>query len=224
MKKFFKFVLNFLLYSLLLCYAFVGISAAWTLYKKEINSRQSLSDLTGVIQTALEEGRPSDVTAWVHLRPQDETAALIDAISPQSGQLDPYVFFELSARQMRLGHEEDAFFWHQLGRYRMRYDVLRCGAPDGVEVLDRFLALFPSDKFQDTLQKRPELLKKSIRQVLDFDAKYPAENDPASFCAAIDKLAKSNVLPATRQQWDGIRGMLRSVSEKSLKEMDGQQP
>jgi hypothetical protein len=224
MKKFFRFVLNFFLSILMACYVFIGISATFTLYKMEMNSRQNVGDLKTIIQTAVGEGSPSDVFTWVHLRPLSETAALIDIVRPQSGELGSDIFFEFSARQMQLGHAEDALFWSQLGRYRLRYDALRCGAPDSVETLNDILALFPSPKIQDVLEQHPELLKKSIQQVLDFDAKYPAGNNPASICSAVDKMSKSDAPPVPREQWGRIRLTLRTVTAQALKEMDGQRP
>jgi hypothetical protein len=221
MKKFFRFVLNFFLCIIMLGYVLIGLSSSWTLYKMEMNNRQSIDALGGVIQAALEEGRPGDVAAWVHFRPLAETAALIEMVTPESGKLGSDIFFEFSSRQMRLGQAEDALFWSQLARYRLRYDALRCGAPEAVEALDSILQLFSSPKIQDVLQQRPELLKKSIRQVLDFDAKYPAGNSPASLCGGINKLAKSKAPPIPKEQWEHIRQTLRSVSEKALKEMDG---
>ncbi|MCE9508245.1 MAG: hypothetical protein K8R48_08060 [Alphaproteobacteria bacterium] len=224
MKKFFRFVLKFFISVIMICYVLIGISASFTLYKMEMNARQSISDLSSVIQAAIDEGRPGDVFTWVHLRPLAETAALIDIITPESGKLNPDIFFEISSRQIRQGLMEDALFWSQLGRYRLRYDALRCGAPDSVETLSKIMQVLSSPKLQNLLQQHPELVKKSLKQVLDFDAKYPANNSPASICATVNKITKSNAPQIPREQWGRIRLTLRAVAEQNLKEMDGQRP
>jgi hypothetical protein len=224
MKKFFRFVLRFFLSVLMVGYVLIGLSSSWTLYQTEMNRRQNISALGAVIQTAIEEGRPGDVFTWVHLRPLSETAALIDIITPQSGKLGSDIFFEISARQIQLGHAEDALFWSQLGRYRLRYDALRCGAPDSVETLNNILALVSSSKIQDVLQQHPELLKKSIQRVLDFDAKYPAGNSPSSICIAVGKMTKNTSPQIPREKWERIRLTLRAVTGESLKHMDGKRP
>ena len=205
-------------------YVLAGVSASFTLFKTEMNRRQGIDELSAVIKKAVEENKPDDVTAWVRLRPSAETKALTGIITPESGLLGPYIFFELSRRQMLEGHMEEALFWSQLGRYRLRYDALRCGAQDSTQALDKLMPFFSPKKIQGLLQQHPELVRKSVRQVMDFDAKYPARNSPAFVCSLVNGMTKSNVPEVPREQWEHIRQTLRAVTRQFLKEMDGKHP
>jgi len=224
MKRFLRFILKFFIIILMAVYVFIGFFSSITLFKMEISKRQDISTLSAVIKKAVAEDRPNDVYAWMHYRPLAETEALIAIITPESSRLGTNTFLELSRRQMQRGRKEDALFWAQLARYRLRYDALRCGAPDSTETLNRILQLFSSPQIQDLLQKHPELVKKSVQQVLDFDSQHPARNSPAFVCTALDRITKSGRPQVPEEQWENIRLTLRSVTEYSLKEMNGKQP
>jgi hypothetical protein len=224
MKKFLKQILNIFLFSALACYVFAGVSSSISLYKIEMNRKQGISALSAVIKKSVDENRLNDVTGWMRLRPLGETATLTGIITPESGLLGPGVFFEISRRQVQLGHVEEALFWSQLGRYRLRFDALRCGAPNATTALDKFMPLFASPKVQDLLEQHPELIAKSIRRVMDFDAKYPARNSPSAVCYLIGKITKNDAPEVSSEKWEDIRKTLRSVTDVSLKKMDGKQP
>lgn len=214
------FLVRVIVVILFLCYIVVGVSATLSLVRLEANRKQDISILPGLIQKAVARDMLNEITAWVRFRPLIETGKLIEKIKPESGWLSPDIFFELSRRNLQQGHPEDALFWSQLARYRLRYDTLRCGASDSAQTLEKMLQSFSSPKIQELLQQHPELVKKSVRQVLDFDARYPARNSPTFICALINKIDRNKAPPVPKEQWQDIRHMLRSVTESSLKQMD----
>jgi hypothetical protein len=224
MKKIFRFILRAVLVIIMACYVMVGISSSMALYKLEMNKKEAIGNLSGVIKKAVDENRSNDVTLWVRLRTPAETEAITAIIMPESGMLGPDIFFELSRRQIQEGHMEQALFWSQLGRYRLRYDTLRCGGEDSKKIFDTILTLATSPKINDLLAQHPELVKKSIQQVMDFDAKYPAQNNPSFTCIIFDKVTKSAAPPVPREQWAQIHKKLRDVTEQALKEMNGKHP
>jgi len=213
------FIGRMLMVLLFLGYLIVGISAVLTLVNIGQNRRQTLDALPALIQKAAGSDRPGDVAAWARFRPLAETAGLIEIIKPESGSLGPDIFFELSRRELLQNHPEEALFWSQLARYRLRYDILRCGAAKSSQTLEKILGAFASPKIQDILQQHPDLVKKSVRRVLDFDAKYPARNSPAVICGLAGKLNRSDAPPVPEEQWGDIRHTLRAVTEAALKDM-----
>ncbi|MBI3441130.1 MAG: hypothetical protein HY052_04915 [Proteobacteria bacterium] len=215
------FIGKFFIIVFFIFYVFVGVSATITLVQEELNRQQDVGALVDVIRKSVGENRLNDVTAWVRFRPLAETQTLIGMITPDSGKLGPDMFFELYRRQLQQDRLEDALFWLQLARYRLRYDTLRCGGSGGIDVFDQILNLISSKKIENLLQQHPELVKKSVQQVLDFDAQYPAVNRPDFVCKLANKLKKSNASPGPKEQWERIRLNLRANTEAALKQMDG---
>lgn len=209
---------------LMLCYIYTGSSALMTLIKKEHIRQQDISFLATVIKKSVDARKPEAVTKWVSFRPLEETAALITAITPKSGKLGPDIFFELFRRKLQQNKAEEALFWLQLARFRLRYDTLRCGAGGQTEFLDKILRMASSEKINTLLQENPALVRKSIRQVMDFDARHPADNHPSFICDMIAKIAHNNAPPLPQEQWTPIRLGLHQSTEAALEQMDGKQP
>jgi hypothetical protein len=208
-----RLALKILVICVFLLYIIFGTTATFALYKKKMYSEQDIKSLYTVISTATESGNPMAVAIWLNARPLEETDKLVQMITPKSAVLDFSTFFEIFRRELRLGRPEEALFWLQLGRFRVRYDILRCGAdPDKVKNIDQILNVMPSQTIDTLLEEHPEDLKKSLQQVLDFDAKYPAHDNPVRICKAIGIL-----LPAAEDQWEGYRRVLRRSAEKFLK-------
>lgn len=205
---------------LMVGYTYIGAESFLILVRKEINKHQDVTALRGVIASAVADDQLTEVTTWVKFRPAAETDAIIDIITPESGSLETSIFFEISRRRLEQGKKEDALFWSQLGRYRLRFDLIRCSASGSIEKIGKFLTFFRSPEIDDLLFQRPELVKKSVQQVLDFDKKYPAHNSPSLICNAVNRLENVNFVPSESKAWAGIRDVLRAVTEASLKEMD----
>jgi hypothetical protein len=194
-------------------YVLVGGGAAWTLFQAIHTRQQPISALNDIIEKSVRMQTPGTVTQWVRLRPLAETQQIIDVVTPQSGGLEPEVFFEFAQREAKLNHMEDALFWLQYGHYRMRFDSVRCGSEHAQKVFDIAIRAFPMKNIEDYLGAHPQLLKPSIQRVLDFDAKYPAQNDPARICKIADKLGGADRPAAPKEQWEVDRRNLRFATE-----------
>lgn len=211
------FVLRFFIAAFFIFYVMFGVFSTIHWAKGELNKRQDVSRLADVISRHVQEGTPEEVVDWVRFRPLNETSEIINIITPESAVLDFRLFFELATRQLRLGNTEDSLFWTQLGRYRLRYDLERCGVPDSLEWFGKFLVLSESPAIKDLLAQRPELVKKSVKQVLDFDKKYPAHNNPQTLCTSLQKLSKDKeVLTVPMSEWEKVRHHLQRNTEKFL--------
>lgn len=202
-------------YILLFFYAYIGIAAAFSLFELKMNRRQDISALSSLLKN-----EPGKVTKWVRLRPLSETESIVKILTPETGSLDAGVFFEMSRRHLLQKRTEESLFWSQFARYRLRYDLLRCGAPEAIESFDRLLGLFASPVLREFLEKNPDGVKKSLRQVLDFDEKYPASNDPSPICEMARKMEGSRAPMLPPETWESVRRNLRFVTEGALKEMD----
>ena len=202
--------LRLLAATLLLVYVLIGMNAATAVYKRFIYGGQDISALDTNLDTAAQSGDYSMVLDWIKSRPLAETDKLIEMISPKSAGMGADVFFEIFRRERLLGHPEEALFWIQLGRFRLIYDIIRCGGePEDAKVFDPAFKRMHSGETDDFLRAHPEALKKTAQRVLDFDTKYPAHNDPAAACKAVTRQ-----LPADEINWEGYHQMLRKHTEE----------
>ncbi len=217
MFKYLRFIFKTLIVALFLCYILIGLNAAIVVAQKTIARSQDINVLTALIDKSIRTDDLHAVTRWVAFRLNADTDALIPLITPRSGELEPSLFLEISQRELQLDRPEDALFWAQLGRYRLRYDALRCGAGGAYKRLDGLVNLLTPPAIKNLLRKHPELEKKSIRQVMDFDQKYPARNSPAYICAALNKANQSPGAPMAKEDWKIVRDLLRKGAEDYLK-------
>lgn len=218
MKKFLKTFLLGFVWIIFIGYILLGIQATATLFKTMSARKMPVSAVENVVETATRMQQPQTVTAWIQRRPQGDTDELIRLVTPISGGLDSTVFFEFSMRRLRQDKVEDALNWLQLGRFRLKYDAVRCGAPNAYEAIERQLAKYSPQRIADLLEKHPELVKKSVRWAMDFDAKYPAANNPERICTIAEKLSGSDYPAMPEEQWVVERNNLRFATEEFLKE------
>ena len=220
MRLLFRLAGRFLIAVVLFFYVSVGATAAISLYKKYIYRAQDIDTINTIIVDSVDNKNLLPVTAWLNARPLAETDKLVDMITTKTGALESGTFFEIFRRQLKLGRPEEALFWLQLGRYRLRYDIIRCKAgPESTKLFDNMLNLRPSPAIETLLKKHPEMLKKALQRVLDFDANYPASDDPTLVCQAI-----SPDPPVDDGDWAGYRRTLRERTEDFIKSPDKVNP
>lgn len=219
MKRIMKLILKAAVVFLLVTYMVMGLSYAIRIAKIEINRRQDLSALQSVIREAVDSNKPEDVATWIRARPFSETQAITDIVIPNSGALEAGTFLTLSVRTLRADKPEDALFWLQLARYRMRFDTLRCQAGMAAQSYEELLAAVTPAQIGKLLQAHPELVKKSVQRVMDFDAKYPAANAPDQTCSMLSRMTRKEFAPLPRAKWEAVRKTLRLSTESALRLM-----
>jgi hypothetical protein len=201
---------------LFLCYLFIGMASTIDLYTRNLYRAQDIDALYTVIDDAVQREDLKNVTVWLRTRPLAETDRLVEMITPKSAPLEPGTFFEIAQRQLKLGRPEEALFWLQLSRYRLRYDTVRCGAePERIKAFDKIFNLMQFPATNALLQAHPEKLKESMQRVLDFDAKYPVHDNPAAVCKSL-----SVELPVDEFNWEGYHKLIRRQTEDFIKGMD----
>lgn len=198
--------------------SFAGPSAwgwGWATYYKS----QSLSALDSMVQSTINRPDQSDLLIWVRMRPEHEHEQIIEKLTPYSGQLDPFIFMTFSKWTARAMNVEASLFWHFYARYRIRFDALRCGAPDSVKTVEGIMSFMPDKHIKFALQTSPDLLPLLLQQVLDHDAKYPAGNNPVRICSVVQKLEGKTFRTVNPEVWPRIRHNLRIATEINIKDM-----
>lgn len=202
------FVFKFCIGILLAIYVYFGTGAAMALYKINTYRAQDISVLAVELdEVAKGDGDPMHAVDWIRSRPLAETGRLIDIVTPKSMPLGADLFFEFYRRELALNKPEEAYFWMQMGRFRLVYEIIRCGAdPDRAGAYNLIFKNMHSPQTDELLRTHPEMLKKTAQRVLDFDAKYPAHDDPALICKPI--LGQYQA-PADEVSWESYRQQLR---------------
>ncbi len=215
-----KFVFRMIAVLFFIAYLFGTFPSAWNWAKMKWVRFDDIAKVTEVAESALAKNNPGEVTEWVTFRHKLEREEIISLLEPYTDRLGAAIFFAYSSWSLEAGNEERAVFWRQFGRYRMHYDALRCGLGDGPKDIQGLLQLFPDKRIQALIEKNPGLVRQSIMQVLDYDARHPARNNPVDTCKLLLKINNlEEDVTVDQREWQGIRHMLRIMTEESLKQM-----
>lgn len=205
---------------LLLLYVTAVTPTAW----QWVKIKRVRMDDAGRIESLLKEGLDShdlsSLEAWLTYRPLSESAEIIRRVETYSGHFSPLLFLDFARRADSMKDTEKKHFWIMYTRFRLRYDALRCGLPNAVDLSESFIDMTQTLSPQIFEEIPQEKSVKFARQALDFDAKYPAENNPRDICQAYNKLSKISYPPALKEIWSTIRFTLRFETDNSLKKAE----
>jgi len=202
-----------------LVYMGTNAAGAWTWLQVKWVQSQNLSQLERVAQRGIDEDDTEWAEKWISFRPLSESADVMRRAEPFSGHFSPFLFFNFARRAAALGDDEQKRFWIMYARYRLRYDVVRCGARDDIDSVTLLLEIA-----QDLDQKffadppRDEAIRLA-RRVLDFDARNPAVNDPQKLCRLLKRMSNDQLtyVPIPKEKWPQARFDLRFGTDLSLK-------
>jgi len=215
-----KFVLRIVAALFFLSYLSAAAPMAWTWAWSAYYKNQPPSALDRLIEKNLLAPNQTELLTWIKLRPALERTIIMEKLSPHTALLDPFFFLLYSHWSAEALEAEDIVFWHMYARYRFRYDALRCGAPDSVANMQGILELMPNAYIDAMLERWPYLLKPSLQRVLDYDAEYPAANNPARICEVIYNIEGRRYKMVSQKYWASIRHTLRMQTEFELDRMD----
>lgn len=175
-----------------------------------------------VLEKAIAENDFQHALRWLSVRKTQDTDALRAQVEAHAENL-PAPFFMTMAGRM---DDAQRPFWTVLGRYRLRFDVLRCGgriAVDAVQAeVERLYELLGTDPVMDDIEADPLQMAALLQEVLNFDATHPARNDPDMMCKIVEGMKDMkglNLKRAQPQSWATIRHILRTTTEKAIAEM-----
>jgi len=213
------FIIKFFIIIILIAYVVIGVSATISLFQRDIVQRGDISEIYNIVEEADSSGDYKSLLLWLKYRPLEDTDILIKASNSKSSNMPTKAFFTIAARKIKQGDNKEALFWLQLSKYRLRYDVLRCGAQESTKTIDGLLsAILPSSLRKLLEDAQPEQMRETVKRVLVFDKKYPAKNDPEYICKAVNSFEKGSVIKIDKEGWDNLRYQLRSAAKAYLKE------
>jgi hypothetical protein len=215
----FIFLLRVFACLLVVIYLFFTARAAWTWTQAVWVRHQPLSAVTEVAQESIADNDLARLSGWVSYRPASDVSAMVALLEPYTAKMPSAVFMSYASKFMILGDSGQGVFWHQYARYRLQFDAMRCGAEDSMDIMKGIRQLWYSPKVDAALRADPALVEKSVRQVLDYDARFPAHNAPDDTCAVIqnisDRTKESEIAP--EPYWASVRHALRISTENGLR-------
>jgi len=200
---------------LMIIYVFVGIGSLGVLAEKEYVKAQNISNTSKILNEAISKNDFKYLVKWIRFRDASDIVAISKIIEDKSGKVDPMVFFGISSKYFDLKNNEEAMFWFDLAQYRLRYDMLRCGASESIEVIGSFLNILYDAGIDDIKNKNADLVKNSLKRTIEFDKKYPPENDMEQTCYLIARIEnKPELKIVSPEEWPNIRrGLIKSAED-----------
>lgn len=213
--KLIRFVIMFFVYLMLLIYSIAGAQSVWKWSQlRYYGGDYSLEHLPAAIESLSKKGNQLMLIEYIGRFPGDKNDAMVESLLPLTPDLHAHAFFAISNRYGILGEMEEAMFWAILGRYRLRFDALRCDFPAADVISDRYAELYLQRVVRQALLNIDETTRKRLLQkVVDWTDEYPADNDPAYFCEFIESaegLANIDVVP--RDQWPALRTVMKKAA------------
>ncbi|MBW7911937.1 MAG: hypothetical protein H3C49_11805 [Alphaproteobacteria bacterium] len=219
-----KFILRIVAVLFFLTYLLIAFPQALSWGWQSYHRQQPLAALEKYIDGA-RKGDQKTLLKWIQLRPESERPEIIEKLTPYSGGLTPLFFLTFARWEGQADNIDKAIFWNFLARYRLRYDALRCGAPNAIENMDGLVALLPDGLVVPTVAKYDKkMLIDYLGRVLAFDAEYPANNNPANLCVFINNLEGKSFMLVDPKDWNALRHSLRRVTEWELERMKAETP
>lgn len=216
-----RFVLKLFGYILFIAYLIWAVPHAKTWADIKWVQRQPIEKLAEITPDYIHAGRPDKIYTWVKMRKAYEIDKIMETLEPYTAELSPLTFILYADRLAARGEISKAVFWHQFALYRMRFDALRCGHDEeAVGITAAMTKIYRNKKIMTAIESDSAQLPRTIRAVLDMDAKYPARNKPVMVCDIVRGLTGSIIQVMPEQDWAFIRHMLRNDSEAKLANLE----
>lgn len=201
----------------------------WNWFMTKITRLQSIDSVAKVARDDLSgpDPDPEALRNWLARRPMSEGEELMKRLEPFVGQMSGMTFILYASWEVNAGKIDEAVFWRQYARYRIRYDVLRCGSYNAIGLMTDIINRLPQASIKERMMETPENLPAELRRVLDYDEKHPPLNNPAQFCKALTKFeafkSKTNIIMTSPEDWTGIHTTLRGITFMEMRHMEEEQ-
>lgn len=215
-----KFALRAVAALFFLSYLFAAGPMTWTWGQAVYYKNQPASQIDRLIDEHIQKGDQSKIITWIQMRPPEERASIEEKIARHTATANSFLFLVFSDWALERKDYEQAVFWNFFARYRLRFDALRCGAPNSVLNMKGIVSIVSEEAIDKIVTAVPRLVPATIHKVLEFDAASPANNDPSGICTFIYKLEKGKFSQAPREDWPALRHTLRAVTEYSLSQFE----
>ena len=217
------FILRAIVAVVVVMYLIFALPSIWAWAQTAYVRTQPPEQAVNLMATAIDSGAFEPLVDWLRRRPQAEIDQHAQLVEDNISEV-PFIFigWPLQAAAAR-DDVEAMLFWQMLTRYRMRFDLLRCGNPVLIERTNQLvqsLAPFqPGAEALAAIERDPQRLAAILQKVLDYDAKNPARNDPRHTCESFKSLTQINAVPMPREGWANARHILRLVTEEAVAKM-----
>ena len=217
-----RFIFKLIIY--LVFFSCIGLtgSLTWNWFTTKFVRMQPIEQAVEVAQKNLYAvpPNPDAVRSWLARRPFSEADELIKLMDPFVGRMSGMTFIIYAGWLANEGKIDDAVFWRQYARFRIRYDAVRCGSYDAVGLINDILNDVPQPAVKQRLTEAPEILPDILLKVLQYDKEHPAANDPKEFCDGLTKgeefKTNTKIAMTKPQEWPGIYGSLRGVTKAEI--------
>ncbi|MGM0421887.1 MAG: hypothetical protein ACQEQL_02190 [Pseudomonadota bacterium] len=217
----------FFIYILFAMYVLAAVPSAWNWAQLKWYTQDfKIETLAETVPEFIDKDKERLAMTLISLYPIERTDEIAKILAPSSVHLDARYFFSISNNYYQLGNMEEARFWHTLGRFRLRYDAVRCDYELADQMADSFIEFVADPELMDDLQSNPGDLNKRLTRVLEWDDKYPPQNDPGYFCNYIRRVKGLSRLEILDEDlWPDMHTLLRMNAEDFLRESEtGEEP
>lgn len=200
-------------YFFLASYFFLGIAFTWGWAETQWIRHKPIDTLYERVEAARSNNDLSGALRMVNLQPLDRSQEVLDQMLPHAGKLESGFFFELARRHLYLGKAEEAVFWAQLGRLRLRFDFLRCNHQLSRELSDQFVNLATPAEIAQYLADHPQDMVPILKKVLIWDEQNPPPRAMLFDCNILDNFSQKKSTPLPEDSWDKVREGLRRAAQ-----------
>ena len=217
------FMLRALFACVIIAYAIVTLPSIWGYSQRWYIRQQPFSTFETLLDQSRRTGLYDWPMKWMMSRPLSEQQDLAQVIERRAGEL-PALFFSYPVTAARArGDTDNAAFWIAYQKYRLRFDLLRCG---DIAIIPKIDDLFRAvirvnglaDEFSRIAGDRLQLAD-MLQKVLAFDAQHPAVNDPRDTCTSVMPAIQKKYQPVDRDSWENIRFVLRNQTDQAIHAM-----
>ena len=216
--KLLKFIVMTVFYFLLLIYALLGAQSTWKwMQMRYYGGDFSEQSLIQAVETLSDDKRQIKLVELIHVYPYT-TDELVGILENEMKDFHAHFFFSMANRYAGLGDMDAARFWTMLGRYRLRYDALRCDHMTADTVSDKYVEYYILPAVKDDMATMGEDARRAVlADVLAWDDAHPPENDPRYFCEFIEDTEQlSNIGVIPRDQWPLVRRLMRATAQRYI--------
>lgn len=213
--KLLKGIFMFFVYLMLVIYAVAGFGSAKTwLQLRYYGGDFNIENIDQAAEKLAQKDDQMMLVQMVTRYPLEYNDIIVEKLEPLTPQLNAAYFFAIGNRYYHAGDIDEALFWTMLGRFRMRYDALRCRYETADLVSNQYSILFTTvDLLQEFLDMSAEKQKSILRRVLEWDENHPPENSPRYYCNFIEDIKRIDEIDiAPRREWETIRMIMRGAA------------
>lgn len=209
----------------IIVYFFLAGSAFQTYgwFKTKWIRLDDISKIEKLITTSIKKNDFEKTLEWIRARPLADTLTIVAKIEEHAEKLPALFFYEQAARVRDMSDPEAYAFWSIYARYRLQYDLIRCGAPELLDDISRMVQSSAAEKNIQKIFQSEDKAIKILKDVVSFDAKHPANNNPQMLCNVVNRIGTKKYELPPPVVWHSIRHRLIVAATSGIEEIEKRQ-